>query len=188
MAEPTELRTERLLLRPWSLDDAEDMLAYSQDEEMARYIPGVSQPFTRSDAEQFVAQRILKSWDTSPQFAIVLSSNVIGGIGLDIDVDNAIWDLAYGIAMAHWGKGLTTEAAQAVTDWGFKEYGLEKVLAIADLRNKGLWRVMEKLGLTREGVLRSVTQARDGSRSDKVYYGVLRSEWEAAHDLGTGPN
>ena len=182
MTEPIELQTERLLLRPWSVGDVEDVLAYSQDEEMLRFLPSVPSPFTRTDAEKFVAQRILRSWATSPAFAIVFDSAVIGDIGLGVDVDNAVGDLAYDISRAHWGKGLTTEAAHAVTDLGFKEYGLEKIYAIADLRNRRSWRVMEKLGMTREGILRGAFVARDGTRADDVYYGILRSEWEKARN------
>ena len=47
------------------------------------------------------------------------------------------------------------EAGRAVMDWGFERYGLHKVWAQADLRNRRSWRVMEKLGMTREGVLRA---------------------------------
>ncbi len=178
MTEPTELKTERLLLRPWSAGDVDDFLAYSGDDEMSSFIPGVSRRYTRRDAEEFVAKRIMRSWDTNPSFAMVLDSTVIGGIGLRIDVVNETANLAYGIARAHWGKGLTTEAARAVVDFGFEKYGLEKVFAVADLRNRRSWRVMEKVGMTRDGVLRSHTKVRDG-RSDDVYYCILREEWEA---------
>ncbi len=180
MTEPIVLQTERLLLRPWSAGDVEDVLAYSQDEEMVRYLPSVPRPFTRADAEIFIAQRILRSWVTSPSFAIVLDSAAIGGIGLDIDAGNAVGDLAYGISRAHWGKGLATEASRAVIDLGFTKYGLESIYAVSDIRNRGSWRVMEKLDMTRGGVLRSAFLARDGTRADNVHYAILRSEWEAA--------
>ena len=83
MTEPVELRTERLLLRPFKLDDVEDVFTYASDPEWARYLP-VSQPYARQHAEEFVAQRVLASWDTNPVWALVLAGRVIGGIGLRI--------------------------------------------------------------------------------------------------------
>ena len=173
-----ELRTERLLLRPFRLEDVEDVLAYSSDSAWARYLPIVPQPYTRRDAEEFLAGRILASWRTNPTFAIVIDSTVVGGISLGIREDQEIASLGYGIARAHWGKGLVPEAAKAVIDWGFGRYGLAKIYVTADIRNNRSWRVMEKLGMTREGVLRRHRKARDG-RADDVYYGILRDEWES---------
>ncbi|MYL06055.1 MAG: GNAT family N-acetyltransferase [Gemmatimonadales bacterium] len=85
--------------------------------------------------------------------------------------------MGYSLARKHWGRGLTAEAARAVVDWGFRERGLAKVYAYADARNAQSLRVMEKLGMTREGTLRSHRTLR-GERVDDVYYGLLRVEWE----------
>ena len=65
MNDPVELRTKWLLLRPSSLADADDIAHYARDPEWARYIP-VLQPYTRRDAEEFVAGRVLVSWETDP--------------------------------------------------------------------------------------------------------------------------
>jgi len=70
------------------------------------------------------------------------------------------------------------EAAKAVIQWGFGERGLAKIWAKADPRNRRSWRVMEKLGMTREGLLRGHLKVR-GERVDDVYYGILREEWES---------
>ena len=73
---------------------------------------------------------------------------------LRIDAEHATGALGYSIAKENWGRGLTVEAARAVIDWGFRERGLAKVYAYADARNTNSLRVMEKLGMTREGMLR----------------------------------
>lgn len=177
MIEPTDLHTERLLLRPYSLADVDDVYTYAKDETWGRFLP-VPVPYNYHDAEEFIAKAVLKPWDKVPGFAIVLNGKVIGGIGLSVNKDIAISMLGYSIARQHWGKGLMTEAAQAVTNWGFETFDLAKVYAYADVRNTGSWRVMEKLGMTREGQLRShgVTH---GERCDFYYYGILRDEWNA---------
>ena len=179
MIEPTELRTDHLLLRPWSLGDLEGFFAYNKDVEMARYLPHTPQPYKRSDAEEFVASRVLSPWETNPSFAIVMDSTVIGRIRLTIDVADEIAELGYHIARAHWGKGLATEAAYAVVGLGFGKYQLQKVYASTDLRNRGAWRVMEKLGMIREGVARRHGKGRGSGRTDTVHYGILRERWEA---------
>ena len=71
-----------------------------------------------------------------------------------------------------------TEAANAVINWGFQNFDLAKVYSWADVENVGSWRVMEKIGMTREGTLRSQGVNR-GVRQDYHYYGILRSEWKA---------
>ena len=170
-----ELKTERLLLRPFRLEDVEDVLEYAKDPEWSRYNHEV--PFTRRNAEEFLARSVLTSWETNPAFAIEHDSKVIGEAVLWIRQPDEIAELGYNIARARWGKGLAPEAASAVVDCGFTKYELAKVYAKADVRNVQSHRVMEKLGMTREGVLRSHGKLR-GERVDVVYYGVLREEWE----------
>jgi [ribosomal protein S5]-alanine N-acetyltransferase len=179
MLEPVELKTERLLLRPFRLADAEDVFAYAKDPEWSLYLGRrMPRPYLRRDADEYVAKRILAPWDSNPTFAMVLDSKVIGGVGLKKREARDDAELGYGMARTHWGKGLMTEAAHSVVDWGFKNLGLEKIFAMADLPNQGSWRVMEKLGMTREGVLRREGLVRS-KPVDYLYYGLLREEWEA---------
>ncbi len=176
--EPTELKTKRLLLRPFRGGDVDDVLAYANDEEWARFLPHIQLPYTTSDAEQFVAQRVLGSWRDNPALAIELSGKVVGGVGMNINVRNSLGALGYSLARKHWGKGIAVEATRAFVDWAFSAYDLAKVYAEVDERNVRSMRVAEKLGMSREGLLKSHYVARDG-RSDDVVYGILREQWEA---------
>ena len=130
----------------------------------------------RANLEKMI-NRVLASWGENPTFAIVLDSTVIGGIGLRIADAHQRAELGYALARVHWGKGLMPEAAGVVMDYSFVEHGLAKIYAMADLRNVRSYRVMEKLGMTREGVLRSHSMKR-GELRDDVVYGMLREEWE----------
>jgi len=128
-----ELRTERLLLRPFTPDDVDDVLVYINDQEWAEYLINIPpQPYTRKDAETLVAMFSDPSyWETwHPElpstgngagllqiFAIVLEDKVIGEIALnqrDDDRQNDRVELAYTLSRQHWNKGLMTEAARAV--------------------------------------------------------------------------
>ena len=110
---------------------------------------------------------------------MVLEGHVIGGVGLRVGRRRGGAELGYALAKQHWGKGLTLEAARAVIGWGFERYNVHKVIAHAALDNRQSWRVMEKLGMTREGLKRSHSKI-GGEFVDYVDYGVLREEWERA--------
>ena len=174
--ERVELKTERLLLRPLGLGDVDDVLAYASNHEVGRFLP-LPQPYTHDDAVEYVARRILDDWSTEPTFAIVWEQQVVGTISLHVKVRHEIAEMGYALARQAWGRGIVPEAARAVIDWDFERYALHKVFARSDVRNRQSWRVMEKVGMTREGVLRGHHKARN-EREDVVYYGVLREEWE----------
>ena len=94
----------------------------------------------------------------------------------DVDRQNQTAALGYGIGRAWWGSGFATEAAKAALDYAFEGLDVDKVWARADPRNVGSLRVLEKIGMQREGVLRSHLIYR-GERVDRVYFGLLRNEW-----------
>lgn len=167
------LESGEVLLRPFCVEDAGDIA------DMGGFptwdLSGPS-PFTRRDAEEYLASEILKDWDNEPSFAIVLSGKVIGIIRLIVDKKNSTGEIGYSIAHSHWGKGIVSNAARRLLSWAFGEYNLVKVYAIADIRNKRSVRVMEKLGMCREAVLRK-DQIIRGTRTSMVWYGILSEEW-----------
>ena len=115
-------------------------------------------------------------------WAIGLERAGVGDITLRVDSEHERGEIGYSLAKAHWGLGLTAEAARAVVDWGFAERGLHRISSEADVRNRRSWRVMEKLGMRREGLFRSHRKdPRPGyPRVDMVYYSLLREEWDQA--------
>ena len=142
-----ELRTARLLLRPFLEGDVDDALAYRDDPEFARFLPHIPQPFTREHAEAFVHVNMTEPWETFPTFAVVTGARVIGTVNLEIDPPSRTAMLGYALARAHWGKGLATEAATAVVQWGFAAHDLVEIWASTQPANIGSRRVMEKLGM-----------------------------------------
>src|SRR3954471_21233665 len=113
MTARTELRTERLLLRAFESADVEDALTYRNDTEFARFLSHIPQPFTRRDAEAFVALNMSEPWERSPTFAVVLDGRVIGTVNLEVDAETRTAMLGYAIGQAWWGRGIATEAARA---------------------------------------------------------------------------
>ena len=181
MPEPTTLRTERLILRPFTFSDVENVLAYASDSKFSRFLP-LPNPYTKTDAEEFVARNVLRNRNEAPSFAIEHQGTVVGAVDLNIETPISVASLHYGLSPTHWNQGLMTEATQSVLNWGFNEFELEKIYSWADVENIGSWRVMEKIGMKREGTLRSQGVNR-GVRQDYHYYGILRSEWECSEPV-----
>jgi ribosomal-protein-alanine N-acetyltransferase len=182
LPEPTELRTARLLLRQPRLDDVDDYLAIESDPEYAEY--GARLSIDRAGMERGLARIIAAPWHQHPEFAIVLKGRVVGRVVLTVDGEHATAVLGYGVARTYWGRGIASEAAGAVVDYGFEAFGLAKVWARVDPRNVASVRVLEKLGMQREGLLRSQL-VRRGERVDRAYYGILREEWEAGRSASS---
>ncbi len=140
------LRTARLLLRRFEAGDVDDAQAYRDDPRFARYLPHIPLPFTREDAEAFVATNMTEPWETLPTFAVVLDGHVIGTVNFEIADGRAM--LGYAIARACWGRGLAVEAATAAIAWLHAERGVRELWAMADPRNLRSRRVLDKLGFT----------------------------------------
>ena len=174
--ERIELHTQRLLLRPWRFSDVEDAFSYGRDEEWGRYLWNTPSPYLHRHAEQFIASCVLDSWERQAQFAIEFGGHVIGGVRLYIIDDAAgVAGMGYNVAPTHWGQGIATEAAQAVLKHAFYGLGLGKIFSTTDSRNLASIRVLEKLGATREGLLRRHRLHR-GEYIDEACYGILASD------------
>jgi RimJ/RimL family protein N-acetyltransferase len=174
---PDIIRTSRLVLRPFAVSDIADVMAYATDEEWARFLP-VPQPYQRADAERFLAAEAAVERTQQPSWAMLFEERVVGGITLRISQAHRLAELGYALARSCWGQGLATEAARAVLDTAFEVLSdLNRVRAIADPRNVSSLRVMEHVGMTREGLLRQNRVLR-GELVDEVWCGILRKEWE----------
>lgn len=177
---PPEIRTERLLLRPFRADDVDDVFSFSSDPEWGRYIE-VPMPYSRRDAEEFVAGAVLPDAAAKLRWAIVHEGRVSGFLNLMPSAGAA--EVGCGIARPLWGQGLVTEAVAAVIEHGFQALGLARIYAYAVVDNRASWRVMEKLGMQREGFLRRRRTIR-GEYVDDVLYSIVRDDWSPP-DEGT---
>jgi RimJ/RimL family protein N-acetyltransferase len=105
-------------------------------------------------------------------------NRLCGAIGLRLAREDRHAELGYWIGVADWGRGFCTEAAAAVLDYGFKSLGLHRVFASYFARNPASGRVMEKLGMAREGLLRGHVR-KWGVFEDLVVQGILREQWRS---------
>ncbi len=166
------IETERLLLRAFEAGDVADALAYRDDEEFVRFLSHVPHPFTRQDAEAFVALNVSEPWQRSPTFAVVWQATVIGTVNLEVDAGARTAMLGYAIGRAWWGRGIATEAARAAIGWGIEAFDLVRIWASTDARNARSQRVMAKLGMQREALRVAHHVGRNGELIDEVLFGL----------------
>ena len=163
-------------LRPHRATDVEAVFAYANDEEYLRHLP-IALPYVRSSAEDFLTKQLQMDREIHASWAIEIDGAPCGGVNIRFFADHRISEIGYAIARRLWGRGIITTASRLVIVAAFETYPqLERVSARADARNGGSIRVMEKLGMKREGLVRSARLSR-GELLDEVIYGMLRSEW-----------
>ena len=179
MAESPTITTGRLLLRRFAATDAPRVTALCADREIAANTLTIPHPYTLSDAETWLRGEV-ERWagGTSANFAMTMRGDrlLVGSVGLRIEVDHNRAELGYWVARSHWGMGLATEAARAVVEWGFGELSLERIYSYHYVRNPASGRVLEKIGMRREGVARRAIR-KWGVYEDCALFAALRGEW-----------
>lgn len=169
------LETERLILRPVTLNDAKDMYEYAGDEETTRYI------FPTHQSLQDTKEGIATYFMSAPlgKFAIELrqSGKLIGTIDLRAEEALRKGELGYALNKAYWGQGLVPEAAMAILSLGFDRLGLVSIQALHDENNPNSGRVMEKIGMKKIGRIPSERLSK-GEVVDMVLYSISRQDWQ----------
>lgn len=90
-------------------------------------------------------------------------------------------ELGYCIGSKWWNRGIVTKAAKAVIDFAFTELNANKICALHDTQNIASGRVMQKCGMTLEGILREHSYRKDETFDDTAVYGILKKEWKTDH-------
>lgn len=180
----TNLHTERLLLRPLLLVDAPRLVELANDFDVAAGVATMPHPYAISDAVAFINRFSPASdFDSNHVFGVRLRSDgqIIGVMGLHEVRDYRRAEMGYWFGKAYWGQGYATEAAQTVTDWGFRTLPLDRIHAACYAPNIGSARVMQKIGMTYEGTQRK-HYIRFGVVHDVHLYGILREDWAQQHN------
>jgi [ribosomal protein S5]-alanine N-acetyltransferase len=184
------LTTERLVLRPFVGDDAFDVERLAGQREIADTTLNIPHPYPRGAAAEWIRLQG-SAWidGSSVTFAIVgrKTSALVGAISLMIKREHRRAELGYWIALDCWKRGYATEAGQRLIDFGFDTLGLHRIEARHFLRNPASGRVMEKLGMTKEGVEREHI-IKWGRYESLAVYSILESEWSARRQRTDRPS
>jgi RimJ/RimL family protein N-acetyltransferase len=117
--------------------------------------------------------------DTARICGIWLDEKLVGGVMLrEMDVPQGRAEVGCWLEPSATGKGLVTRAAKVLIDWAVRERGVHRVEWLVSPKNEPSIAVARRLGLTKEGVLRSYYPLR-GVRQDLEVWSVLAPEWES---------
>ncbi len=174
-----ELSTSRLILRNVRMSDARDIYEYSCDPEVARHVLWEAhQSIHQTKAYiRYVLRQYRMGSPSSFCIALKETGKVIGTIGfMWVSNENRSAEVGYSLSRAHWNKGYMTEALAAVLRFGFEELNLNRIEAQHECDNPASGRVMEHVGMRREGMLKE--RLYNKSRFvDVELYAILREEW-----------
>lgn len=174
------LTTARLSIRPMHPQDIPSVAFAQNSPAVARYMSSsFAIPYTLMHATKWIAQNLEPPYN---HFAITLLTDpttVLGLIGFmpgrDIEAHTA--RLGYWLGEASWGKGIMTEALEAITGYGFREKGYLKLVADVAAGNTGSERCLKKCGFVVEGVQRKQI-LKAGEIQDQIILGLLKEDWE----------
>lgn len=182
-----QLTTPRLVLRDFVFEDWHAVYRYVSDAEVVRYLvfPPQSEAATQRYLERMIGY-IHEQPRTRYFLAIVRqdTNDLIGGINLGLSGgelgEAQQGSFAYQLRRDAWGNGYATEALQAILRFGFQTLGLHRISDFCDPANHASMRVMEKVGMRREGHLIQNHYTKD-QWWDSVLYAILADEWRALH-------
>lgn len=171
--------TERLLLRPFTPEDADDVRRLAGDREIADTTLNIPHPYGEGMALEWIASHG-KGFETGENltFAMTLrvTGELVGAVSLMVRKEHARAELGYWTGRPYWGRGYCTEASREVIRYGFDEMGLNRIFATHFTRNPASGEVMKKLGMRFEGVQREHVR-KTSSFEDLAVYAILRSDW-----------
>lgn len=166
------------MLRPFDPTDAAAVQRLAGAAAVADTALNIPHPYPDGVAEAWIASQA-SAWArrTGACFAITEDGELRGAISFSLNLQNQLAELGYWIGEAYWGRGLATEAARAVVDFAFEVCSVNRVQALHFARNPASGRVLEKVGMVREGVHRE--RIRKGDRfEDLVEFAILRWDWK----------
>ncbi len=178
----TPIHTDRLILRPSLLSDAEAAYERRRLPEVARY-QDWELPYTLEQAQQKMADLVAMDGPTDGEgwsLTVVDAAapdRILGDLYVGISWGGRCAEIGYTFHPDHWGRGYATEAAQAIVEYLFTDFGVSRVEASLHPDNHPSARLLEACGMTYEGLKRQGFWKGDEC-SDGMFYGMTRTDWD----------
>ncbi|MBC8193691.1 MAG: GNAT family N-acetyltransferase [Candidatus Marinimicrobia bacterium] len=178
-----EIKTDRLLLRGFQPSDALEIQKLAGALEVAEMTLNIPHPYLDGMAETWMENH-QKDFESGEGLVFAMvdlkSDKLLGAVGLTITRRFNRAELGYWVGKPFWGQGFATEASTSVLAYGFEIIQLNKIHASHMTRNPASGRVMQKIGMEPEGVLKQHAIKWD-QFVDLAVYGILSSTWLAQH-------
>lgn len=175
------LETERLILRQIRKTDARSMLKYLSDKDVMEHY-GLLPFQTEEEALDEIAwYDSIFAEKTGVRWGITIKGvdEVIGSFGfLNYVAQHSRSQIGYELDKQFWGKGIASEAIEAILEYGFGEMNLQRIEALIEPPNVASCRLVERTGFIKEGLLRSYEF--NGKKFDDLYmYSLLKRDYDS---------
>lgn len=161
-------------IRPWRLDDADSLAKHANNRKVWLAVRDLfPHPYTIRDAHEFL-QRALSD-EVTTKFCIEINSRAVGAMGIQPgrEVNSHTATLGYWLGEDFWGRGITTGAVRALTDFWFQNFPVRRISAEVFANNPASTRVLEKAGFVFEGRLKNHV-IKNGELLDSLLYAKTR--------------
>ncbi|MDD5417332.1 MAG: GNAT family N-acetyltransferase [Candidatus Nanoarchaeia archaeon] len=174
------LESERLILRPVKLSDADAVYEHAKHRVISRYTSNIPYPYPKESAKPFLRKCLKKLKDNEEYtFAMVPKNKktLIGIVSLHLKWENKRAELGYWLGKKYWGNGYMPETVKTILDFGFNKLKLNKIYARAFVVNSASKRVLEKSGFKKEGTLQQ-HYFKNGRFYDAYSFSITKSQYK----------
>lgn len=177
------LETSRLILRAVTMGDVEDIFAYSSDEEVTHFLRWgphkgweETESYIRTVLREY-AEGVDGPWGVEYREM----GRVIGSVHLmNLSAQHRKAEIGFVLSRPYWNQGLMSEAVARVLKYSFEHIGLHRIEGLPLVENRAGIRVLEKVGMRREGLLRDYLFQK-GAFGDCAVYAMLKGEYQERH-------
>lgn len=176
MEEFPVIETERLIISSLREEDIPFIVEYLQEKVFSELTSNIPYPYSEEDA-RFWLEMSERAFEMKSAFTFAIrdkTEKIIGAIGLHDRGDDKA-ELGYWLAKPFWNKGFVTEAAKAIIDFGLKELQFNKIYATHFLHNQASGKVLQKIGMEKEAVLKQHIK-KNGEYFDTPMYSIFRDK------------
>lgn len=174
------LGTDRLRIRPMTVEDAATVVGYRNDDDVARF-QDWPMPYSLADAQRLTRESELLGGPVAGEWvnlAIDVDGEMVGDLAVWIDASSEFAMIGYTIATDHQGNGFSVEATEMMLRWLFDTAGVHRVGATLDPRNVASASVLERCGFQYVGTARSSALQR-GEWTDDARFSLPSDDWRA---------
>ncbi len=166
------IETKRMVIRNFAPGDAADLYEILGDSETMKFCEPA---YTLEQTKEFLTTFCIER--KGAVAAVEKERGKVIGYILFNHQGDGVYEMGWFFNRSVWRQGYAYEACQAVVDFAFEECHAHKIFAETIDSVKSV-KLMEKLGMQREGIQRSQTKDLDGNWADMILYGILMTDWE----------
>ncbi|MEP0753326.1 GNAT family N-acetyltransferase [Trichocoleus sp. Lan] len=175
------IKTNRLVLRPLTFEDAPFIQTFASVRELADAMISIPHPYPNGEAERYISKQ-LAEFEAGHSVTFVIESKserVFSGIieVRDIEREHSQAELSFWLAVEAWGQGYMSEALKPVLHSGFEDLSLNRLYGYQMVRNPASGKVFQKNGFVQEGLLRQRVR-KSGVFEDVALWAILHRDWQ----------